>query len=104
MCRTLLAESHKLRSRAIGRRTYPRFSFREPVLFILKAIVLIVRGEALHPFQNVVVRKDILVDAVVIASGVTMLLNVHGPEINLLPPLLLLAYLTLRTIIRQLLK
>ena len=52
------------------------------MLFICKAIVLTASGEAYALSQSVVVRKDTLVGAVVIASGVTTLLIALGPEIN----------------------
>jgi hypothetical protein len=89
MCCTFLAESLKLRSQAIDRRTLPRFSFREPVSFILKAIVLIARGVACALSWSVVIRKDTLVGAVATVSGVITLRSILGLEINLLPLLLL---------------
>ena len=58
-------------------------------MFIRKAIVLTASGEAYALSQSVVVRKDTLVGAVVIASGVTTLLIAFGPEINQSLPLLL---------------
>ena len=89
MCRTSLAESLRLKSRAIDRRTLPRFSFRELVSFILKATVLIARGVAYALSRSVVVRKDTSVGAVATVSGVITLHSVLGLEINLLPLLLL---------------
>ena len=59
------------------------------MLFIRKAIVLIVSGVVLALSRNVVVRKDISVGAMEIASGVSMLCNVLSLEINLRPLLLL---------------
>ena len=80
MCRTFLAELLKLRSRAIDRRTLPRFSFREPVSFILKAIVLIARGVACALSRSVVVRMDTSVGAVTTVSGVITVEIVQWPS------------------------
>jgi len=65
------------------------FLFKEPVLFICKAIILIISGVVLALSRNVVIRKDISVSAIEIASGVSMLCNVFSLKINLCPLLLL---------------
>ena len=57
------------------------------MLFIRKAIVLTASGEAYALSQSVVVRKDTLVGAVVIANDVTTLLIALNPEINQSLPL-----------------
>ena len=89
MCRTSLAESLKLKSRAIKRHILPRFLFKKPVLFILKTIVLIARGVAYALSRSVIVHKNILVGAVATVSDVITLDSVLSLKINLLPFFLL---------------
>ena len=103
MCCTSLAESLRLKSQAIDRRTSPRFSFRELVSFILKMIVLIARGIACALSQSIIVHKDTLVGAVATISDMIILHSVLGLEINLLPLLLRTMDLSIRLleVVRQ---
>ena len=103
ICRTSLAESLRLKSRAIDRRILLRFLFKEPVSFILKAIVLIARGVACALSRSIIVYKDTLVGAMATVSGVITLHSVLGLEINLLPLLLWTMDLSIRLleIVRQ---
>ena len=96
ICRTSLAELLRLKSRVINHCILLRFLFREPVSFILKAIILITRGVAYALLQSIVIRKDTSVGTIVTISSVITLYSVFSLEINYLPLLLRTIDLSIR--------